>query len=539
LIYFGSTGFTGTGNSLNNFIQGRDQADILSGLDGDDSLFGLGGDDLLLGGAGSDLLVGGLGADRMEGGSGDDTYFVDDAGDVVVEQAGEGRDRVQTTLANYTLGANVEDLTFIGSGASSLRGNSLSNKITGSASADLISLIDGGDDIAEGGEGNDNFLLGASMTAADQIVGGAGRDVVAIQGSYSGLVLGSTSLIGVEIIGFLPGSDTRFGAPGSEFYSYALTTHDANVAAGEQLTLQFNTLRAGENVTFNGSAETDGIFFTFAGQGVDILVGGQQSDRFFFGADRRFGASDKVDGQGGSDDQFALQGDYSGANAVVFAADTLLQIEKIGFLSAGDSRFGSGSADGFDYDITMHDGNVAAGQRLIVQANNLKSSGTLDETLIFNGSAETDGSFNIFAGEGNDTILGGAGADSISGRGGDDRIVGGGGADTLRGDAGNDVFAYLAVSDSGTGSADSIIGFTTGDRIDLSAIDAQAGGGDDAFTYIGSQTFTAAGQVRVTQTGSGSWLVEADVNGDALADLSINFISADPAYIPSPNDFVL
>jgi Ca2+-binding RTX toxin-like protein len=75
---------------------------------------------------------------------------VENALDVVVEAAGEGTDTVRTTLANYTLGANVENLTFIGAGSFVGTGNELANTIAGGVSNDII----------EGGAGNDNLSGG-------------------------------------------------------------------------------------------------------------------------------------------------------------------------------------------------------------------------------------------------------------------------------------------------------------------------------------------------------------------------------------------
>jgi Ca2+-binding RTX toxin-like protein len=465
LIYFGSTGFTGTGNSLNNFIQGRDQADILSGLDGDDSLFGLGGDDLLLGGAGSDLLVGGLGADRMEGGSGDDTYFVDDAGDMVIEQAGEGRDRVQTTLASYTLGANVEDLTFIGSGPSTLRANTGDNTVTGGAGNDFIYLTDGGNDTVFGGAGNDAFLFGSTLTAADQIDGGAGADVLAIQGNYN-LVLGAGNLVGVETLSPLSGSDTRFGDSGTNLYDYVITTVDANVTAGGKLTINAAQLIAGEDLTVDGSAETDGTFFIYGGRGGDTLIGGSGADVFFFGVER-FAAGDRVNGGAGAD-IVVLRGDYS----VVFNADTFTNIETVTLMSASDTRFASGGL-AYAYNVTTHDANVSGGATLTFNGAALRA----DETVVFNGAAETDGNFRLFGGSGSDILTGGAGNDLVRGGAGNDQLNGGAGNDTLRGGLGSDrieggegsdVLDYTAAAESTGTSYDSLVGLDfSSDKINL------------------------------------------------------------------------
>ncbi|MEI6333308.1 MAG: FG-GAP-like repeat-containing protein [Methylococcaceae bacterium] len=98
-----------------------------------DTLNGLAGNDILKGLLGNDTLNGGAGADIMKGGDGSDTYFVDNVGDVVIETnalaSAGGTDLVNSYLAAYTLGANVENGRILASGAANLSGNSLNNVI--------------------------------------------------------------------------------------------------------------------------------------------------------------------------------------------------------------------------------------------------------------------------------------------------------------------------------------------------------------------------------------------------------------------------
>lgn len=179
LSLYGSSAINGTGNNLDNVIGGSETAsnflygrlgnDTILGREGNDNLDGGEGDDTLYGGYtfdsndGDDYLNGRSGADKMYGGGNNDKYVVDNASDLVIENASMGTDTVVSTI-NYTLGANVENLTLTDAAVNGT-GNELSNYMLGNGSDNLISAK-GGDDLINGRGGN------------DVIVGGAGNDTL-------------------------------------------------------------------------------------------------------------------------------------------------------------------------------------------------------------------------------------------------------------------------------------------------------------------------------------------------------------------------
>ena len=132
-------------------------AHIVTGNDSDNNILGSAGNDTLDGGLGNDNLDGGTGADLMIGGLGNDTYTIDNLGDVEQEAAGEGIDTVITNIDNYTLSANVENLQLYGAALTG-NGNSNDNTITGTAGNNTL---DGGAgvDTLIGGLGNDSYIV--------------------------------------------------------------------------------------------------------------------------------------------------------------------------------------------------------------------------------------------------------------------------------------------------------------------------------------------------------------------------------------------
>lgn len=156
--------------------------------------------------SGADILVGTGG--KLAGGFGNDTYIVTHTTDVVVELSGQGNDTVKTSLASYTLGANLENLVYIGHGNFSGTGNSASNQITGGDGADTL-RGGNGNDVINGGGGNDAIYGDANR---DQIHGGGGNDIVKA-GTFDDKVWGddgNDQLFGDD------GNDTLYGGAGND-----------------------------------------------------------------------------------------------------------------------------------------------------------------------------------------------------------------------------------------------------------------------------------------------------------------------------------
>jgi serralysin len=152
-IAYGTIIENAVGGGGDDVIIGNHVGNVLNGGAGNDRLEGRDGDD---------VLIGGLGADIMIGGTGNDFYYVDDAGDQVIELPGEGTDTVSSSIS-YALTDNVENLVLTGNAVTGT-GNALDNIIVGNAMSNHL-FGGAGDDVLIGGDG------------VDYLTGGAGRDL--------------------------------------------------------------------------------------------------------------------------------------------------------------------------------------------------------------------------------------------------------------------------------------------------------------------------------------------------------------------------
>jgi len=209
------------------------------------------------------------------------------------------------------------------------------------------------------------------------------------------------------------------------------------------------------------------------------------------------------------DDDIQLPGTYQFAGAQVIDGP----IESITV-----SRSGSQAYKITDFDLRI--------EQLWADAQDGKLDTVPDN--IFNGEDELNGSpFNdiLFAFDLDDVINGGDGDDEMNGGDGDDDLTGGKGADSQTGGLGADTFFFLALSDSTKKASgrDSILDFhrAEDDLIDLSAIDAKKGKGNQEFKFIKKQDFhDKKGELRY-KVKDGDAYVQGDVNGDGKADFAI------------------
>lgn len=388
--------------------------------------------------------------------------------------------------------------------------------LTGTAAADLI---DGGagDDTLSGGAGADILIDG---TGSDRLQGGAGADifvfaadnasdrVVDFDSAADRLDISALGLI--RSIGQLDIQPTATGA----VITYADETIVLQSAGGGTLSetdladvfvFALDHMPVA-NLTVSTPPPDEPGVVRQGGAGDDTLLGGAGDDTLSGG-----GGANDIDGGPGTD---LL--DFSDATGRVFAD---IQIDQRG---AGFLAF---------YDVGQPQGDTYVNLEDII------------------GGAFAD---NLRGDSGSNYLRGGGVSDRLYGRGGDDILDGGTGADALYGNMGADTmtggsgagrrdrFIYFDIDESGVGAGnrDTITDFVAGeDRIEISRFDADTTqGGNQGFDFIGAAGFSGtAGELGYVQAGANT-IVQADVNGDGLADFEIELSGL---LMLSAGDFLL
>ena len=403
-------------------VNGTSGDDTLNSGAGADTLNGGAGNDRLNGGAGNDWLDGGTGVDLLWGGIGNDTYIVDNTGDIVTELANEGaEDKVMASIS-YTLTANVEQLVLTGGSNINGEGNALNNLVTGNGGSNQLWGF-AGDDTLNGDAGNDSLFGG---DGSDSLIGGTGND----------LLDGGT------------GADMMIGGRGDDVYYRDSLSDTIYENEGEGIDTIYSSITAGiplavENVTLVGTADINSN-----GNAKDNVLIGNVGRNQIFGD---FG-NDTIVGGAGADTMIGGAGDD------IFYVDDQNDIVKEDASQGIDTIY---SSVNFTLNNQNNPGSAVENLYLTGSASINGDGNELNNALIGNGGNNILKSYSgndYLSGEGgDDTLVGVSGNDTLVGGAGNDFLSGGTENDTLLGGAGNDTFAFQMYS-----GKDSILDFEAG-----------------------------------------------------------------------------
>ena len=420
-------------------------------------------------------LDGGAGADTLIGGLGNDTYVVDNAGDVVLELGvykggyDASIDTVETpfetTLASTY--ANIENVTLVGTAAVGATGTAVANRLDGSQNSAANRLI--------GGLGNDTYVVGAGDIVIEGVDEGIDTLVVAT-------ATGST----VRLSDYANVENLRLAAA-----SGALDAEGSAAANVLQGSLGNNRLSGGDgDDTLSDQALADIAMYggRVAVGDRDVLDGGAGDDLL-----TSYGGDDTFDG-GAGDDRIVVYGQTGSYGSTAASAvtvhfglgdghDTVQRIattlnryaielepgsdlSNVHLRTSGDAfviELADGSSLSFasavnagspptlaadlNLSLSFADGLTLDRQTLqTLLATPMSATPTAGADLLL-GTAGADiidaldGDDMVLAGAGDDRVNGGAGSDRLSGDAGRDSLFGQAGADTLVGGTGDDLLA--------------------------------------------------------------------------------------------------
>lgn len=455
LTLTGVTAINGTGNSLANILIGNSASNILDGLGG---------------------------ADRMKGGGGDDTYIVDNVGDVLVEGASAGTDLVKSSVS-WKLGSNLENLILTASAANGT-GNGLDNHITGNSAANILNGMAGADTMS-GDAGDDTYVVDnpgdlvveASATGGTDLVKssvsfalGANLEKLtltgsaAIDGTGNGLdnvIVGNSA---ANIIDGGAGADKMTGLSGNDTYmvdNIGDRAIETSASGGMDLVESSVSFALGanvENLTLIGDLAINGT-----GNALANIISGNAAANVIYGG----GGDDTLDGGAGAD---SMSG---GAGDDVYYVDSLSDIVTENLAEGTDTVHTTIS--GYQLSNNVENGVAAGGD---LYGNEISNALTLE------------GAGSLFGGGGNDTLTGSVQNDELDGSYGDDLMIGGAGDDTywvLNSDQ--------IVENAGEGNDTAYVttnGYTVSDNVETVIVsiyaenfDMTLGGGNTGNTIIG------------------------------------------------------
>lgn len=481
------------GTNAADTLTGTSSDDVIQGLDGDDIISGLGGNDDLQGGAGADRLDGGTGADQLTGGAGNDTYLVDNVGDVVTELVGEGDDAIEASIS-FTIAQNVETLTLAAPGVTAT-GNASANTLIGNTGAETLDGLDG-DDILQGLAGDDALNGGAG---ADSLDGGAGADAMAGGADNDAYIVDNADDTVTEAAN--EGTDSV-----TAFVSHTLSANTEN------LTL------AAPDLTGTGNAEANVIIGNTGAETLNGLDGDDQLQGL--AGDDALNGGAGVDVLNGSDGADILDGG-TGADAMTGGAgDDTYAVDDVGDVVAELANEGVDTVQSAITHILA--ANV---ENLTLTVAALTGTGNTEANVITgNTGAETlnglDGDDQLQGLAGDDVLNGGLGGDVLDGGAGADAMAGGAGDDTYTIDDAGDVVTELA--NEGVDTAQSAINFTLGDNIENLTLlnDGLTGNGNGLANILigaaGAETLNGLGGDDTLQGLAGDDVLDGGAGADAM-----------------------